>query len=108
MVLVQSCSSRSASCSSFGCHPLRVEGPIAEAGRQFFVQGSGTGNARVYTRGCLTTLTSVDLPPGGSRDVDVTYASLVADTNNAGNLEVTAPASAGITFFYDKNYTSVD
>jgi len=92
-----------------------VEGTIAEAGRQFFVQGSGTGNARVYTRGCLTTLTSVDLPPGGSRDVyfkavatDVTYASLVADTNNAGNLEVTAPASAGITFFYDKNYTSVD
>ncbi|HEY2993648.1 MAG TPA: hypothetical protein VGM22_12580 [Methylomirabilota bacterium] len=76
---------------------------------------SGTGNARVYTRGCLSTIAYVDLPPGGSRDVyfkpvadDVTYASLVADTNNAGNLEVTAPAAAGVTFFYYKNYATVN
>lgn len=70
---------------------------------------------RVTSAGCLTTLGRVDLRPGGSRAVyfkpvaaDVTYASLVADTSNAGNLEVTAPAAAGITFFYYKNYTSVD
>jgi hypothetical protein len=69
---------------------------------------SGTGNARVYSSsGCLTTLSEVTLPPGGSRTVwlktvapDQLYASLIADTSGVPNVEPTRPPSAGLTFYF--------